>query len=92
MLFCTKFSNMQLLDTSTFWVFNWYYLAAVTISGTALIFAIKNYKKKSKSLEPQINNQLDSQISSINTLTVNFPQETSKFVENINPTESTDNR
>ena len=43
--------NIILLETSssTFWVFNWYYVTAVLLSLTGVIFGIKNYFKKNNS-------------------------------------------
>jgi hypothetical protein len=43
--------SVSLLQTSssTFWVFNWYYLTAVLLSLTGVIFGIKNYFKNNKS-------------------------------------------
>lgn len=41
------------VDTSNFWVLNWYYIIAVVLSGTGVVFAIRNfYKKKKLSDEP----------------------------------------
>jgi hypothetical protein len=74
---------MHLFDASNFWVFNWYYLAAVSISTTALIFGIKNYRKKSKPNGTPIVNHIEPTFKPVNSLTVNFPSSPSKFTENI---------
>ncbi|PKB17237.1 transcriptional regulator [Flavobacterium sp. 5] len=78
------------MDTTNFWVVNWYYVTGIAISATALIFAIKNYRKKNKpselqpqkSIEAHISPQISPQINPVNSLTVNFTEGSSKFIEN----------
>lgn len=77
--------NIILLETSysTFWVFNWYYLTAVLLSLTGVIFGIKNYFKKIKStdktqndlvpkVETQVNPIISPIINPVNTINVNL--------------------
>ena len=77
--------NIILLETSssTFWVFNWYYVTAVLLSLTGVIFGIKNYFKKNKStdktqndavpkIETQINPVISPVINPINNINVNL--------------------
>ena len=42
---------MPHLDASNFWVVNWYYLVAIVVSISALVFSIKNYRKRKYSNE-----------------------------------------
>lgn len=58
------------LNTSNFWVLNWYYLVAVVISFTSLVFGIKNFYKKNKAkqetkndLIPKIETKIEPIIS-----------------------------
>lgn len=66
------------INTSNFWVLNWYYIVAVIISFTSLVFGIKNYFKKNKVKEDNQNNHIRKietnihpVISPINNNTVN---------------------
>ena len=60
------------IDTSNFWVVNWYYIAAVLLSLTGVFFGIKNYLKKSggKDTTPHIQNNPSN--TSTNNLIVNI--------------------
>jgi len=60
------------IDTTNFWVVNWYYIAAVLLSLTAVILGIKNYRKKNVSKEATPTNQNNPVISPINTNTNNL--------------------
>jgi hypothetical protein len=77
--------SVSLLQTSssTFWVFNWYYLTAVLLSLTGVIFGIKNYFKNNKSkdkaqneaapkIETQIIPLINPVINPINNINVNL--------------------
>jgi len=75
------YMNIVFLETnvSNFWVINWYYIVAVIISLTSLVFGIKNYRKKSISKNenisevfPKIETNLNSIISPVNNLNVNI--------------------
>lgn len=84
--------NIILLESnqSTFWVFNWYYISAVVLSFTGVVFGIKNYLKKSKSNEKseneiplKIETQINPIISPVNNINVNFGKmENSGGIEN----------
>jgi hypothetical protein len=84
--------NIILLESnqSTFWVFNWYYLSAVALSFTGVVFGIKNYLKKSKSNEKseneiplKIETQINPIISPVNNINVNVGKmENSDGIEN----------
>lgn len=82
--------NITLLDidTSNFWVVNWYYVVAVLLSLTAVIIGIKNFRKKPVHKEPTpiIQNNPVISPSNINTVTVNLGKtETEKQQESITP-------
>lgn len=77
--------NAIFLETSssTFWIFNWYYVTAILLSLTGVIFGIKNYLKKNKSTdktnndavnynETQINPVISPVINPINYINVNL--------------------
>lgn len=66
------------IDTSNFWVVNWYYVSGITLSVTALSFTVRSYYKKNKKTEnliteerPSINSNINPVISPINTINVN---------------------
>ncbi|SHG32869.1 hypothetical protein SAMN05443549_103275 [Flavobacterium fluvii] len=66
------------IDTSNFWVVNWYYVSGITLSATALSFTVRSYYKKNKKTEdpiteknPSINSNINPIISPTNTINVN---------------------
>lgn len=73
---------MPEFDTTNFWVLNWYYILAVAISGTALFFAIKNYRKKKT--EKDTGNSLQN--SNVNASSLHNHSPIS-IVTNVNTTE-----
>lgn len=92
------------LNTSNFWVLNWYYIVAVIISFTSLLFGIKNFYKKSKSKEeikndvfPKIETKIEPIISPIispvNNVNINLGNMENKNQSNENDSEkNTENR
>lgn len=90
--------NIILLESgqSTFWVFNWYYITAVTLSSIGVIFGIKNYFKKSKTNEKSenttplnIESHINPIISPVNNINVNLGKmENNNVVENKSKDES----
>ena len=88
-----------LLETGqpTFWVFNWYYITAVALSFTGVVFGIKNYLKKSKSNEKsensiplKIETQINPIISPVNNINVNVGKmENNNVLENQSKDDST---
>ena len=60
------------IDTSNFWVFNWYYVVAVLLSLTAVIVGIKNFLKKNSHKETTPINQNNPVVNSTNNNTNNL--------------------
>lgn len=60
---------LQALDTSNFWVVNWYYIVAILLSLTGVVFGIKNYFKRGKANEKSSNIKISPQINPTNTNT-----------------------
>ena len=90
------------LNTSNFWVLNWYYIVAVIISFTSLVFGIRNFYKKNKDKEeikndiiPKIETKIDPiispiinpTISPVNNINVNLGNRESKNQSNENDSE-----
>lgn len=63
--------SLLILDTSNFWVVNWYYILAVLLSLTGVVFGIKNYFKKNPSKETLPTGQVNPVISPTNNNTNN---------------------
>lgn len=77
----------MIIDISGFWALNWYYIVAVVLSGTGVIFAIKNYlKKKPQRLEEGViaNNSHSSTNSNTNHLPITITTNVNTTEKNIN--------
>ncbi len=78
------------IDTSNFWIVNWYYITGIILSFTGVFFGIKNYYKKNRSnivipnneSTTKINPKIQSTINPTNTINVNVNTEKEIGIEN----------
>jgi len=82
------------IDTTNFWIVNWYYITAILIGITSLSFAIKNYYKKNKNSANNnpVNSVIEPKTSQKNIINIEVNSNPSSKKEIPNNGKSTDLR